>query len=381
MDDRAFTQRKQKILELISQNQFSQASFLIRTVFFEINPTEIKQNSWLILTWLSCSIRSQDYEQAGEILELSQQRVFSFNQQQNIEWLQLRQELILSLGIDNAKQASQLLLIWRKLAPILASNKKWYRLENLSSTTFDALLDKRWSLLFWEPLLWWLHWSKNSRSLAKPSLEIILTIFDHEPSIWLLELIQKDLASLENDKAESINMRIQNRIKELKIKLSPSVKAFELNQSINQCILDNDQPKLLSMLEAGAPPNGYPNLQGAWWISLRSNSELAIIESLLIHGAWVNVRNEAGFSPLMISTNKIKLEQFRLLIKYGADPFMLTMEGQSLLHLAVNNNNLQLVQELLQMGFCPDSRDMKGRTARKIAMDLQLKEIIQVLNN
>ena len=377
MDDQSFTQRKQKILELISQNQWSKACFLIKAIFDEINPIEIEQNSWLLLNWLKCSIHAQDYAQAAEILPLSHKRVTSFNLQQNIQWLELHQELILSVGVKNVKQACELLVIWRKLSPIFASMKYWRQWEKLNSTTFETLLKGSWTELFWEPLLWWLQWSKDFHSLSKPSMEKTLAAFELEPNTWLLDIVQRDLIHFESNTAENINRRIHHRIEKLNYKLSPQTKAFDLSQSINQAILDKDQSKLLNLLERGAAPNGYPNLHGAWWLSLENNTQLNLIECLLLKGAWVNIRNKSGFNALMISTTGNKLKLFKLLIKYGADPLMRTLEGQSLLHLAVKNKNLRLVNELLNLGLSPDLPDLSGITARKIAINLGAKEILR----
>ena len=105
MDDMTFIIRKQRVSELISQNKWSEACFLLRKNLQEVNLQQIEQNSWILLTWLKCCIQIQDYEQASEVIQLSQNRVISFNLKQNINWLELHQELILSSGIKNNKQA------------------------------------------------------------------------------------------------------------------------------------------------------------------------------------------------------------------------------------------------------------------------------------
>ena len=140
MDDMSFIIRKQRVSELISQNKWSEACFLLRKNLQEVNLQQIEQNSWILLIWLKCCIQIQDYEQAAEVIQLSQNRVISFNLKQNINWLELHQELILSSGIKNNKQACQLLLIWRKLSSLFVTAKYWHQWEQSNSKTLESLL-------------------------------------------------------------------------------------------------------------------------------------------------------------------------------------------------------------------------------------------------
>ena len=51
------------------------------------------------------------------------------------------------------------------------------------------------------------------------------------------------------------------------------------------------------------------------------------------------------------------------------------------MHLAVKNKQIQLVTILIDIGLCPDSPDLNGLTARKIALKSQSVEIIEIFGN
>ncbi len=381
MDDQSFTRRKHKILELISQDQLLEACFLLRSIFQEIDPQKTEHNSWLLLNWLESCINLQDYEQASEVLNLSGQRTTSFNLEQNIHWLELRQKLIISVGISNVEQACQLLLIWRKLSPMFAAKKFWHQWERSNSETFKSLLEEQWIELFWEPLLWWKKWSKDFAMLSGPSTLDMLTAFELQPNTWLMELIHSNLNQIESEAAEEINNRLHSRIKNLNQKLNYYTPVIDLCEEINQAIKCKDQSKLNNLLGRGLPPNGYPNHKGAWWTCLEDNNDSTFVEYLLLNGAWVNIRNEHGFTALMLSVCMGNIKLFKLLNKYGADPLIRTFEGQTLLHLAVKNEHIKLISILLNMGLCPDMPDLKGITARHIANGSKVAEIIEIFKS
>ena len=170
-------------------------------------------------------------------------------------------------------------------------------------------------------------------------------------------------------------------LKNLNQKLNYYSPVIDLCEEINQAIKCKDQSKLNNLLGRGLPPNGYPNHKGAWWTCLEDNNDSTFVEYLLLNGAWVNIRNEHGFTALMLSVCMGNLKLFKLLNKYGADPLMRTFEGQNLLHLAVKNEHIKLISILLNMGLCPDMPDQKGITARHLANGSKVAKIIEIFKS
>ena len=381
MDDHSFAIRKQKVYDLISKNQWSEACFLLRKNFPEISPMEIEQTSWALLSWLKCCIHLNDYEQATEVIKLSQNRITSFNMRQSVQWLELHQELISSMGLRSHKQAHQLLLIWRKLSPLFAKLKHWRRWKKSNAKTLESLIEGKFQNLFWEPLMWWIQWSKDFELLEGPSVFSMIAAFELTPNTMLMDLIYANLTKIENDVAEDIHKRLHSKIWQLNSKLSSISPLKGLYEEFNKSIIEDDKSKFCRLLNQGSSPNGYPNHQGAWWRTLEKNQNLNFIEDLLANGAWVNARNKQGFTALMLAVNLGNLKLFKLLCKHGADPLLRTFEGQSLMHLAVKNKQIQLITILIDIGLCPDSPDLNGLTARNIALKSQSVEIIEAFGN
>ena len=72
----------------------------------------------------------------------------------------------------------------------------------------------------------------------------------------------------------------------------------------------------------------------------------------------VNLKNDKGFTPLMIEANRSNpdLEVIKILLKRGSNVNEVDTKGKSILLYAVKNKNLELISLLLEKGALPSSK-------------------------
>ncbi|MCL4504914.1 MAG: ankyrin repeat domain-containing protein [Chloroflexi bacterium] len=77
-----------------------------------------------------------------------------------------------------------------------------------------------------------------------------------------------------------------------------------------------------------------------------ANRHQAISRVLVEHGADVNARQQADFTPLMEAAQNGDLETAQLLLRHGADPQPTTTKGQTALSLAEQAGHAEMVELL-----------------------------------
>lgn len=82
-----------------------------------------------------------------------------------------------------------------------------------------------------------------------------------------------------------------------------------------------------------------------------SYGEMEVLEFLLSVGANVQLRDEDGDTPLLVSE---KPEIFQRLIQAGADPLATNTNGQGILQKAVEDDNEELINFLRENGYITD---------------------------
>lgn len=83
-----------------------------------------------------------------------------------------------------------------------------------------------------------------------------------------------------------------------------------------------------------------------------SYNELGAIEFLINLGADVNIRDNDGDTPLLVAEAPAT---FDMLVKLGADPNAKNHAGESIIEKIVEDNNAELFEYLVQIGFISDS--------------------------
>jgi ankyrin repeat protein len=147
--------------------------------------------------------------------------------------------------------------------------------------------------------------------------------------------------------------------------------------------------------------------------------DLAAVRELLDDGLSPNTRNEAGYTPLMAAARGLQVEVIRLLLSRGADATLADHDGDTALHCAVlqstkdgareaacvrllidagaqpnarNANGrtplmqatcsecVEGVRELLLRGADSTAVEKEGRTARELAIEFDLREMVQLFD-
>ncbi len=116
-------------------------------------------------------------------------------------------------------------------------------------------------------------------------------------------------------------------------------------------------------------------------IALKSGfTVIALI--LLKAGADVNVRDAAGFTPLLMACGKTTpgyKEVAEKLVLRGADPNARDPLGWTPLLLAISAGNAELVNQLLENGASPMARTRRGENAKDLAQKFGHENLVDLL--
>lgn len=96
--------------------------------------------------------------------------------------------------------------------------------------------------------------------------------------------------------------------------------------------------------------------------------EPSIVETLLKFGADPNIITESGNSPMSLSIYK-SLETFTLLLSYDGDPNTVNTDGNPLLHIAIQKGvkGTRFVEKLIKAGANVNINDKNGNTPLQLA--------------
>lgn len=126
----------------------------------------------------------------------------------------------------------------------------------------------------------------------------------------------------------------------------------------------NRKPDSLSaLLEAGADASapGMDSETVAHMAAMADDPEY--LRVLIAHKAPTDIaRPEQGRTPLFRAVESRRDAQFDMLIAAGADIHHVDSMGNSLLHVAANVNDADLVLRLLRLGVDPDATNHRGDT-------------------
>lgn len=92
------------------------------------------------------------------------------------------------------------------------------------------------------------------------------------------------------------------------------------------------------------------------WAAL--NGHLAIVESLLAHGATSSKDKIYGFTPLMLAARQGHARMVELLIGHNNDVDATDIHGETALFDAVRNNNIDCVKLLIKVLFATCSTSL-----------------------
>jgi len=113
---------------------------------------------------------------------------------------------------------------------------------------------------------------------------------------------------------------------------------------------------------------------------IQYNQLNAVLDSLR-QGGFANLRNQAGWTPLIFAAALNNLEAAQEILQLGADPNVAENDQWIALHFAVDQNSRDLVSLLLTAGSNPDFINKNGETPRGMAQSRGLVEILELFDN
>lgn len=96
-------------------------------------------------------------------------------------------------------------------------------------------------------------------------------------------------------------------------------------------------------------------------------------------GAYINIRNNAGWTPLMFAVAEGEPNIVSVVLEHGPDLNRTENDGWNALHFAAARGNVDIVRLLLKAGMDAKATTSDDRTARQIAEAENHLEIVELL--
>jgi hypothetical protein len=148
-------------------------------------------------------------------------------------------------------------------------------------------------------------------------------------------------------------------------------------ESLASCIADGDIHGVRLFLDAGFNPNARDK-HGVPLLCLAARSKhRGVAETLLDRGAQIDLQAEdRGYSALMDATLAGDPDLVSFLLDRGANPDLLSKDGQSALVIAVGRKDVPTVRKLVDRGADPDLADKLGLSAHGYAKLFKHAELL-----
>lgn len=115
-------------------------------------------------------------------------------------------------------------------------------------------------------------------------------------------------------------------------------------------------------------------------IAAINQSKYELVNDLLeLNVVDINLQTNYGMSALMLAVIENKLDMTRLLLKYKANPDLISSNGHTALLIAVVKGNSEIVQELLAHAANPNIQDCNKKTSLFYAEKMGHTEIVKLL--
>ncbi|XP_026161374.1 CARD- and ANK-domain containing inflammasome adapter protein [Mastacembelus armatus] len=218
--------------------------------------------------------------------------------------------------------------------------------------------------------------AKQSKSHAQ---DMFLHMAAMEDNWRLAELLLQSGAAVDgrnkHDQTALFYAVTRNNEKTLNVLLNAgaSVTKDVLNETIKL-----SQESILHLLLAGARGAlSGDALASALFSAVKLNLSGAVT-ALIDSGAYVNVCDKQGYTPLLLSAELGHTEVFSVLVENQAK-LDATLSDLSALHLAVHSGSVPIVETLLEKGLDPNITGPKDRTPLHLAAQCNRPEIVDLL--
>jgi ankyrin repeat protein len=112
--------------------------------------------------------------------------------------------------------------------------------------------------------------------------------------------------------------------------------------------------------------------------SIEADNMEEVLKSLQ-RGAYVNIRNSAGWTPTIYASARQDITALKEILKYGPDLNRTENDGWTALHFAASQGNVETARLLIENNANPVQRTVNGKTPRDIAIDENRSEILEFL--
>ena len=142
---------------------------------------------------------------------------------------------------------------------------------------------------------------------------------------------------------------------------------------------NTDSPTLKLLLEFGADPNESMRQDGITALRLGCNNRAQQAQILLEWGADPNQFSQE-WSPLTRANENKCSDAIRMLLKYGADPNLIDKRNQSpLANFCLREQEPELVSEYIAYGADPNMKDGNRWTPLQVAIDRNQVKLVEAL--
>jgi len=100
--------------------------------------------------------------------------------------------------------------------------------------------------------------------------------------------------------------------------------------------------------------------------AIASSDMKSVLKTVIEQGAYVNIRNDVGFTPLLFAAHENDLDAVKKLIAHGADLNRAENDGWTAIHFAADYGNAEMVKALFDGHADYTLRNAAGKTARDI---------------
>lgn len=134
------------------------------------------------------------------------------------------------------------------------------------------------------------------------------------------------------------------------------------------------------LLKAGLDVNSFTS-DGVPLLCVASRNDCKDqMKKLISLGADINIiSRDRGYTPVMDCVWRKNYEMTKVLIDNKADLHVMSLDGQSILVLAVGNGDKKIVDLLVSSGADPDVKDSMGMSARGYAKLFKKEDLVEIM--
>ena len=159
--------------------------------------------------------------------------------------------------------------------------------------------------------------------------------------------------------------------------------AQQKSKALFEAINSGNTEKVYELINSGINVNSRDIFENTPLHKAAAVGNIDMVSFLISQGADVNAKNKTGYTPAFAAINAGKTNILRILAENSANVNMrfLNDEGKTLLHLAVQKDQLENAQLLLEYNADTKAADFAGNKPLFYAKENGNKQMIELLKN